>query len=75
MATTEPDLGVTLTQPTPQVFTIQQAQSTTRRQKARNRRDVWKDQTGSSILEMDSSSSVKVVCGTASSKTKSKPID
>jgi hypothetical protein len=52
--------------PAVQPITIEQAQSTTRRQKARNRRNVWKDQSGSSIFELDSSSHVKLVCGDAS---------
>lgn len=49
-----------------QPISIEQAQTTARRQKARNRRNVWKDQTGSSLFEIDGADHVKLVCGEAS---------
>lgn len=49
-----------------QPITIEQAQATTRRQKARNRRNVWKDQTGSSLFELDGAENVQLVCKEAS---------
>ena len=50
-------------------ISIQQAQTSTRRQKARKRRNVWKDQTGSSLFELDGADSVKLVSGEASMST------
>eukprot|EP01127_Copromyxa_protea_P000329 TRINITY_DN10269_c0_g1_i1.p1 TRINITY_DN10269_c0_g1~~TRINITY_DN10269_c0_g1_i1.p1 ORF type:complete len:262 (-),score=71.05 TRINITY_DN10269_c0_g1_i1:99-833(-) len=46
-------------------ITLEQAKATPRRHKARNRRNVWKDQSGSSILELDGSTHVQLVCGEA----------